>query len=97
MGGQLRLTGYRRDPLGSLDLHDDVPFAEMTEAEREVAPLARTPDADDVAAAVLGLLGVYSWPAVSTWWSRRCKHLMYGPFATEERGVTTRTETAAGL
>ncbi len=59
-----------------LDRHGADAFAEMTEREREVAPLARTPDADDVAAAVLGLLGADVVTGVDVVVDAG-KHLMY--------------------
>lgn len=59
-----------------LDRHGEDGFAAMTEREREVAPLAATPQPEDVAAAVLGLLGTDMVTGVDVVVDAG-KHLMY--------------------
>jgi len=59
-----------------LDHHGDEGFAELTAREREASPLARTAEPQDVAAAVLGLLGADMVTGVDVIVDAG-KHLMY--------------------
>jgi NAD(P)-dependent dehydrogenase (short-subunit alcohol dehydrogenase family) len=59
-----------------VDRHGQDAFEEMTERERQVAPLAATPQPEDVAAAVVGLLGTDMVTGVDVVVDAG-KHLMY--------------------
>ena len=60
LGPQVRVNSVSPGTVATrwqLDQFGDEGFAERAEAERAVSPLARTPGPDDVADAILGLLG----------------------------------------